>query len=251
MPSTVTSTTGGWRHIVRYAYIERPYDDVWGWLAGHLSTLGQPLPGGGRSVELHIRPAGVEISRPVHFHVSGLVCGNERATAAIGWVDAARPRLFPEFSAVLEVAPVRSDGAPFTQLGIIARYRPPFGPVGALGDRLIGADLTDEALNTLLDELARAAEGDIDPPAPAESPDQPDAEHHKLDDPGLRRLVLQVDGLAVRPGGAVGVAEALADVPGVVNVSLNPPAGLVSLDHDPAVSRLHEMLAVLDAPDSG
>lgn len=247
MPDTTLSTTRGWRRIERYTYVERPYDDVWGWLAGHLSTLGHPLPGGGRSIELHIRPAGMEISRPVRLNVSGLVCGDDRATAAIGWADAAHPRLFPELNAVLELAPLRNDEAPFTQFGIIARYRPPLGPLGAFGDRLIGADVADATLTTFLDELAGAAERAIDPPR-QESGDA-DSGHHEVD-PGLHRLFLTVDGLAVRPGGAAGVSAALVAVPGVVHVSLNPWAGLVAVDHDPTQCGLDRLVAALDGPMS-
>jgi hypothetical protein len=79
MNETVTSTTRGWRHIERYAYVERPYDQVSCWVGGHLSTLGDRLPGGGRSVELRIRPGEVEVSRPVRLHIGGLV--DERGSA--------------------------------------------------------------------------------------------------------------------------------------------------------------------------
>jgi hypothetical protein len=62
------------RHMDRYSYVERPYECVASWLADHLSPLGDPLPGGGRSVELRIRPGGLEVNRPVRLRVSGLVC---------------------------------------------------------------------------------------------------------------------------------------------------------------------------------
>ncbi|HET9769457.1 MAG TPA: hypothetical protein VFS16_01110 [Acidimicrobiia bacterium] len=228
----------------RYTYVERPFDAVWAWLGGHLSTLGHPLEGGGRSVELRIHPAGREISRPVRLHVSGMVCDGRRATAAIGWADAAHPRLFPELNAVLEVRPVPNDEAAFTQLGIAARYRPPLGALGAIGDRLVGADVTDAALTTLLEELARAAEQGVEPLAPA--PFEAGERGPELDDPALRRLFLTVDGLGVRPGGAAEAAGRLEAVPGVAHVSLNPLAGLAVVDHDPARCGLDLMRAVFE-----
>jgi hypothetical protein len=233
MTGAATVSTRGWRRIERYTYVARPFDAVWSWLAGHLSTLGHPLEGGGRSVELRIRPGGREISRPVRLQVSGLVCDEDRATSAIGWADATHPRLFPELHAILEV--------PCTQLGILARYRPPLGPLGSIGDRLIGAEVTDVALTTLLEELARAAEGALEPQPPEPTGRAPD-----LEEPTLRRLFLTVDGLALRPGGAAGAAESLEALPGVTHVSLNPLAGFVVVDHDPARCGLDQMRAVFE-----
>jgi len=245
MPDTTTATTRGWRKMERYAYAERPYEDVWGWLAGHLSTLGDPLPGGDRSVELRIRPVGKEVSRAVRLHVGGLVCGDSRARAALRWGDAARPRLFPELTAILEIAPVPNDDVPFTQFGILARYRPPLGPLGAIGDRLVGAEVTDAALTTFLDELAQAAEEQLAPPSPPGRAGRA-AGRPGDDDPAIRRLFLTLDGLAVRPGGAVGAGQALAATPGVVHVSLDPWTGLAAVDHDPARCGSQLMMAALE-----
>jgi hypothetical protein len=245
MAGTATSTTRGWRHVDRYVYVERPYEDVWSWLAGHLSTLGDPVPGGGRSVELQIRPGGVEVRRPVRLHVGGVVCGEDRARAGLGWVDATHPHLFPQLEAVLEIAPVPHEGLPFTQLGVLARYRPPFGPLGAVGDRLVGAEVTDAALTTFLDQLSDAVADHIDPPSLRDQADQePDPQEH--DHPEVRRLLLTLDGLGVRPGGAVGVCEALSAMPGVLDVSMDPWAGLVAVDHDPTRCGLEEMAAALE-----
>ena len=130
MSDVGTRSTRGWRVIHRYAYVERPYEDVWFWLAGHLRTIGAPLPGGGRSVQLRVRPGGVELSRPVRLRLAGLVCGEGRARVGLGWVDAAHPHLFPELDGVLELASVPNEARPFTQVGVVARYRPPFGPLG-------------------------------------------------------------------------------------------------------------------------
>lgn len=247
MTATLMSTARGWRHIERYAYVQRTYEDVWGWLAGHLSEFGAPLPGGGHSVELRIRPAGREVSRPVRLHVGGLVAGEDRARAVVGWADATRPHLFPQLEAELEIAPVPNDARPFTQLGILARYRPPFGPLGAVGDRLVGAEVTDASLTTFLDELADAVEDHT-----VLQSLQPDAERGGDDAGerplGFRRVFLTVDGLAARPGGAVAVCEALLAAPGAAHVSLDPWTGLVAVDHDPTRCSPARLMAVLDEP---
>ena len=247
MPTTTTPTGRGWRHIERYAYVERPYEDVWAWLAGHLSALGDPLPGGGHAVELRIRPGGVEVSRPVRLHVGGLVAGEERARAALGWADATRPHLFPQLEATFEIAPVPNDAVPFTQLGVLARYRPPFGALGAVGDRLVGAEVTDAALTTFLDELADAVANHTVAPSPSPSPSpHPEAEPRRGGRDGVQRIHLTVDGLAVRRGGAVGACDTLAAIPGVVHVSLDPWTGLVAVDHDPARCSVAQLTAALD-----
>jgi hypothetical protein len=243
--ATGASTTRGWRHIDRYVYVQRPYEEVWCWLAGHLSTLGDPLPDGGRSVELRIRPGGVKVSRPVRLHVGGLICGEERARAGLGWADAGHPHLFPQLEAVLELAPVPHDGLPFTQLGVLARYRPPLGPLGALGDHVVGAEVTDAALATFLDDLADAVADHIDAPSVRVQTGQ-EANPQEHNDPAVRRLLLTVERLGVRPGGAVGTCDALAATPGVLNVSMDPWAGLVAVDHDPTRCSPEQMVAAME-----
>jgi hypothetical protein len=244
MNETVTSTERGWRTIERYAYVERHYEDTWTWMASHLSTLGEELPGGGRAVGLRIRPAGTEIARPVRLRVAGLVCGEDRARAGLEWTDAAHPHLFPRLEGRLEIAPVPHDGAPFTQIGILARYRAPFGPLGAIGDRLVGADITDAALTVLLDELADAVDDGV--AAPSMDPEPVPSPRPLAEDPAVRRVLLPVEGLAVRRGGAVGACAALEARPGVVHVSLNPFSGLMAVDHDPDVCPSETLMDVLD-----
>ncbi len=244
MPETTTPKDRGWRSIERYAFVARSYDDVWPWLVGHLSTVGEPLPGGDRSVDLHIRPAGRDITRPVRLAVGGLVCGDGLARASLHWVDAAHPRLFPELTAVLELHPLPCDSRPFTQIGIQARYRPPLGRVGMVGDHLVGAEIADVAITNFLDDLVVALTESI-PVAPGSEPAVVDLAEG--DHPVLRRHFITVDGLAVRGGGAVGVCEALSSLPGVVHVSVDPWNGLVAVDHDPNRCGLAEMAAGLGA----
>jgi hypothetical protein len=247
MNETATPTSRGWRTIERYAYVGRAYEDVWGWLAGHLSTLGAPLPDGGHVVELQIRPAGREYGRPVRFHVGGLVAGEDRARAALGWADATRPHLFPQLEAVLEVVPVSNNSLPYTQLGVLARYRPPFGALGAIGDRIAGAEVTDASLTTFLDELAMAvADGTTLPSMALEEENEEQQPKVEDDSSGIQRVFLTVNGLATRPGGAVRLCERLMAVPGVVNVGIDPWVGLVEVDHDPTLCISDDLMAVLE-----
>ena len=248
MNQITTPTTRGWRTIERYAYVERAYEDVWGWLAGHLSTLGVPLPDGSHIVELRVRPGGMEYSRPVRLHVGGLVAADERARAALSWADATSPRLFPQLEALLEVAPVPNDSVPFTQLGVLARYRPPFGALGAIGDRIMGADVTDASLTTFLDELAGAVAAGTTPPSMAQTGDEEEDRSRPAVEraASIQRIFLTVDGLAARTGGAVRLGERLMAVPGVVHVGLDPWVGLVEVDHDPTICISEELMAAIE-----
>ena len=233
------------REVDRYAYVQRPYEDVWYWLANHLGAIGAPLPDGSRLVQLRIRPGGVEVNRPVRLHMTGFVCGEERARLGVGWVDAVHPHLFPELEGVLELAPVPNDNAAFTQIGLVARYRPPFGPLGAIGDRLVGGEVADAAVTIFLDELARLVEEHIDPPSLAPDPEG-STKRPVPDDPDVHRTFLTIDGLAVRRGGAVGAAASLATTPGVVRVGVDPRSGLASVDHDPARCSAAQLATALD-----
>src|SRR5581483_7686159 len=151
-------TERGWKELCRYTYVQRRYEEVWPWLAHHVWNSGEVLPNGGRSIPLRVRPAGVDVSRPLRLKLGGVVTRNGHTSMTIHGVDAAHPHLFPELDGDLEVAPVPNTGLPFTQIGVVARYRPPLGALGAVGDRLIGREVADAALTAFLDDLAEAAE---------------------------------------------------------------------------------------------
>ena len=235
------------REIRRYVYVQRPYEDVWYWLVNHLATIGAPLSGGDRLVQLHFRPGGREISRPVRLHTTGFVCGEERAGLGVGWADAVHPHLFPELEGVLELAPIPNAKRAFTQIGLVARYQPPLGPLGALGNHLAGAEVADATVTIFLDEVAQMVEEHIDPPSlrldPEGSTQQPVPE-----DSNVRRMLVTVDGMAVRRGGAVGAASALAVTPGVLRVSVDPRSGLATVDYDRARCNPAQLATALQEP---
>ena len=232
MSDVATRSARGWREIHRYAYLQRPYEDVRSWLAAQLGTIGAPLPDGGRSIQLRIRPGGVELSRPVRLRLAGPVDGHTGARQALGWVDAAYPRLFPELDGVVELAVVPNRKRAFTQVGVVARYRPPFGALGAVADRLAGAEVADAALTAFLEELVGAAESDLAPPDLLPDADG-ESEASQPEEGGGRRVFLVIDALAVRSGGAVGASACLLAIPGVIAVSVDPWSGLAAVDYEP------------------
>ena len=111
--------------------VERPFEDVWARLAqSPAQILGRDgeADGTGAGTALHARRAGVDVSRDVRLRFGGMVCDERRARLSPRWEDAHHPRLFPVFDAVLELAPLKSGRHQVTQIGVVGRYRPPFGP---------------------------------------------------------------------------------------------------------------------------
>ena len=230
-PALSHEERAGWREIRHYAYIERPFGEVWTLVAGAPArVLGDEDPAGGApEAALHAKRAGVEISRDVRLRFGGLVCDEHRARLSLRWEDAHHPRLFPVLVAVLELAPLRSGRYDITQIGVVGRYRPPFGAVGALADRLAGEAVAAESVHRFVVEVARRLEEMIPEP-----PAGPDVTPEPLD-PGLRRVLIPVDGLEDRPGGAASVGRYLETAPGVVRAEVHALAGLAAVDFDPGL----------------
>jgi hypothetical protein len=114
----------GWRKIRHYTYVERSFEDVWALLA---RSPGQVLGRASeasyvREASLHVKRAGVEVTRDVRLRFGGIVCDQHRARQSLRWEDAHHPRLFPVLEAVLELASLDSGRRRTTQIGIVGRY---------------------------------------------------------------------------------------------------------------------------------
>ncbi len=103
----------GWHQIHRYAYVARPYDDVWAALAGD-RTLALPdgiVDGGVPRLPLRVRLAGVEVTRPVIVTLGGLVVDGDRSRLSLSWFDKGRRNFFPVLEADLNLAPADFRGS--------------------------------------------------------------------------------------------------------------------------------------------
>lgn len=235
----------GWREIRHYAYVERPFDDVWGLLARSpaLAFGAEPQDAGAGEALLHVRRGGMEVSREVRLHFGGLVCNKDRARLSLRWEDAQHPRLFPVLTAVLEAAPLKAGRYQITQVGVVGRYRPPFGPIGAVADRMAGEAVAVDSVTRFVQELAHRLETLIpEPEVPPETDDGP------LPSNGTptRRAFLPVDRLEDRPGGAAGVGRYLETAPGVTRAEVHPRAKLITVEFDPALCDPLELLEQLE-----
>lgn len=247
MPEVPTDEepVAGWRQICHYAYIERPFDEVWTLLArSPAEVLGAETETPGvPEASLHARRAGMEMSRDVRLRFGGLVCDEHRARLSLRWEDAHHPGLFPVLEAVVELAPLKGGRQQITQIGVVGHYRPPFGVIGAVADRLAGEAVAAESVSRFVEELARRLEGLIAEPAAAGKDPrliQPPV------GPGLRRVFIPVDRLDDRPGGAACVGRYLESAPGVVRAEVHPLAGMAAIEFDPELCNPMKLLEDLE-----
>ena len=61
-----------------------------------------------------------------------------------------------------------------------------------------------------------------------------------------RRVTLMIDGLALGGGGALIVERALARLPGVLRVTVNPATEMAYVEYDPAEAQAPQLLAAVE-----
>jgi hypothetical protein len=225
-----------WREIRHYAYVDRPYEDVWPVLARaprQVLSGDATAPAGPEPPELHVRRAGITLARTVRLRFGGIVVDEDRARLGLRWEDARRPKIFPVLEAVLDLAPVVAGRREITQIGLVGRYLPPFGAVGGVGDRLAGEEVAAQSVAAFLDELARRLQGMVDPgsPGPEVAPENPDLSDSES--PELHHVLLPLERLDDRPGGAAAVYGYLAALPGVVHAQVDPFSAMAEIEYDP------------------
>ncbi|HEX6310156.1 MAG TPA: hypothetical protein VF152_00850 [Acidimicrobiia bacterium] len=108
--------------------------------------------------ELRVGVGGTELARRVRSEVGPLVCEADRARLQLRWHAEEHPEWFPELDAELEFTPAADDA---TDLHLVGGYEPPLGPVGAIGDRLVGHRLAEQSLREFLTGVARRLTDEI------------------------------------------------------------------------------------------
>jgi hypothetical protein len=226
--------------------VDRPYADVCRLLAKDPErVLGHP--GDTDAVReqrtgLHVRRAGVDLSREVRIVRGDLVLDEDAARLPLRWEDAERPNLFPVLEVTLELVPVPAGRRSTTQVGLTGRYRPPFGRLGAVADTLAGHKMVLESVDRFLDEITGRIEAEVEPRAPA-----PEASGSPVS--GLsseRRVFLPVESLGRFPGGALALRERLSAEPGVRKAMVDAVAGMAVIDYNATVCSLGRLLAAMD-----
>jgi len=207
----------------------------------------QSAGGGGKRLRLHARLAGIDVARPVLVDVGGLVNHGDRAVLGLTWWDQGRRNLFPVMEAVLELVPVDYRGWPVTQVGLVGRYRPPFGAFGNAIDCVAGAQIVAESVTWFVAEVARRLEAALPVPEALEAALVEEIVPVDVELAAWPHVFLPVEGLSHRIGGAAAAREHLAAVPGVHHVGIDPIAAMAVVDYDPERCNPDDFVAVLDA----
>ena len=244
---------GGWREIHYYAYVERPFDELWPLLATQPNNVlgdGRAVPRGRGTSELHVHLGGVEVARNVAMQFGELIWDDDRAGLAVHCRAARHPGMFPLLEARFELAPLPSGRRQLTQVGLVGWYRPPLGVLGDLADRLGGSGIAVESIRRFVEGVARRLETVSRPQRPRSDEDEPTIDvTREPDSPELKKILLMVERLATRPGGAVGAARRLAATPGVVWVDIDPDTTLAEVHYDPARCHTRDLVDDLDEDD--
>ena len=239
----------GWRTIRHFAYVDRPFRTVRRSLADDAAQiLGLPdgRDGSEPTVELRVRRGGFDLGRDVKMTIGELEVGVHSARLPVRWEDATHPGLFPLLEATLEVAPVKAGSLALTQLGLFGRYRPPFGRLGAFGDNFAGHRIVIESVDRFLDGLVAHFHATIPDEAAGER--NGDASGGQADPRALhrRRIILPVEAVDRRPGGAIGLVLQLQSTAGVIDASVNPRTGLAMVDYDSRVCNPERLLHLIE-----
>ncbi len=235
-----------WREVRQYAYVDRPCAEVCRLMAGEPErVLGHPGDRGAvreQRAGLHVRRAGVDLSREVRIVRGDLILDEDAARLPLRWEDAERPNLFPVLEATLELVPVPAGRRSATQVGLTGRYRPPFGRLGAVADTLAGHKVVLESVDRFLDEITGRIEAEVEPRALAS--EAPGSQVSGLS--SQRRVFLHVEGLERFPSGALPLRERLSAEPGVRKAMVDAVAGMAVIDYNATVCSLGRLLAAID-----
>lgn len=236
----------GWREFHYYAYVERPFDELWPLLATQPNNVlgdGRAVPRSRGTSELHVHLGGVEVSRNVAMQFGGLVWEDDGAELVVHCRAARHPGMFPLLEARFELAPLPSGRRHLTQVGLVGRYRPPLGVFGDIADRLGGSGIAAESIRRFVEDVARRLETVFTPERLKSGEHEPTTDiTREPGGPELKKILLMVERLATRPGGAVGATRRLAATPGVVWVDIDPDSTLAEVHYDPARCHTRDLL---------
>lgn len=131
-------------------------------MLAHLPELLQQaagLPGvppdgtGGVPVQLSVHLAGIGVHKMVRATVGEATRRDGWLSVPLTWAASPGRALFPSFDGAVELQRL----TPATvEVSLVGHYRPPFGPLGGIGDMTVTADLAQRTVEGLLATLTRA-----------------------------------------------------------------------------------------------
>lgn len=161
------------RWLYAYRYVRGDVATLEESLRGGLMALlgdpsAQPDVDGSFLARLHADVAGLDAAKQVRVHAGVAGRRGARLWIPIAWEAEPGRRAFPRFDGAVELEPLSSNRA---QLTLTGRYRPPFGPFGAVADggalRVLAQDSAEEVVERLCEGLSTI------PPTKAEPREQP------------------------------------------------------------------------------
>jgi hypothetical protein len=249
-PAMEHPPAASWRAFRQDVEVSRVFTAVRSYLSAAPGRLlgDSPPTAGPDEIEartgLHVRRAGLDVSRDVRVVVGDLEIDGRSMRIPVRWADARRPRLFPVLVATLEITPAGTDRPSATRLAFSGRYAPPLGRFGAMADAIAGHRLVFESVDRFLDGLVERLERDL-PPEPARAPEA-------LPDPAQespiprRRVFLSVEPPVWLAGDVAGIVGRLRAEPGVIDVVLDADAGLVVVEYDATSCGLAQLTALAE-----
>jgi hypothetical protein len=107
----------------------------------------------GREVEIELGEPHDEIGGEVKIQLGKPLDRGYPIFIPIKWHAKDQAGLFPAMDAELEITPL-SDEPPLTQIGLKGFYRPPLGPLGAVGDALLMHRVAEASVRHFVSDLA-------------------------------------------------------------------------------------------------
>ena len=163
------------RDLYCYDYVERPSGEIVQLFRTdprrllQLSTTEAVRHADEIAAELHVELAGLDIGTEVSIEIDAYNIHGDAGSFHLRWEAATRPALFPSMQASLEIAPLARGSRPLTQLSLAGHYRPPLGPLGVVGDVVIGHRVAEASIYRFLRDLASRIEQELPTAAPHRS----------------------------------------------------------------------------------
>lgn len=102
---------------------------------------------------LHVEFVGFEIGREVRIELGKPRDAGYATFIPIKWHGKDQGGLFPSMDAELEITAL-DDQLPLAQIGLLGRYRPPVGLLGAVGDAMLMHRIAEASVRHFVSDLA-------------------------------------------------------------------------------------------------
>lgn len=148
------------RNLYCYDYVERPSGEIVELFRTEprrllqLSTSEAARHADEIAAELHVELGGLDIGKEVSIDIDAYDIVDDAGSFHLRWEAASHPALFPSMQADLKITPLARGYRWLTQLSLVGHYRPPLGPLGLIGDAVVGHRVAEASMHRFLRDLA-------------------------------------------------------------------------------------------------